>query len=58
LAMACRRIDGDVKEYLERGTHFIWHILGVLSAHALLTYVYLIDSERDASPLSTRANRE
>lgn len=45
LAMVCRQVDMDVKVFFERGSHFLWHILGVLATHILMTYVYINDSE-------------
>jgi len=57
LAMACRQVDIDTKEFFAAGTHFCWHILGVVATHLLMTYVYLTDSEIYASRQSRRANR-
>ena len=58
MAMVCRQVDVDMQTYFERGSHFLWHILGVLAAHVLMTYVYIIDSEKYVSRQSKRANRE
>ena len=51
---------GRLNTYLffERGSHFLWHILGVLAAHILMMYVYIIDSEKYDSLRSKRASRE
>ena len=43
-------IDLDVSpEIIPMGTHWLWHVLGALSAHLVLAYIY---HDHEANPQS------
>lgn len=49
LALACRQFDSAMGEYLNQGSHFMWHILGALAVAFLAEWIYL--TEREIRPI-------
>lgn len=54
LSLICRRLDFTVAEFLEMGSHFMWHILSGIGAYYLAMYLYLI--RKDELELSKAKN--